>query len=80
MTIFPEIIFRKKEIKFEYDFEKHLSLASYRNMMLLVILFIIKSQAQLNLFNPLLTDGTSTFYVMNSSAAICCRTVHNIER
>ena len=40
-------------------------------MMLLVILFIIKSQAQLNLFNPLLTDGTSTFYVMNSSAAIC---------
>ena len=49
-------------------------------MMILIILYIVKSQAQLNLFNPLLTDGTSTFYVMNSSAAICRRTVHNIER
>ena len=48
-------------------------------MMLLVILLIIESQAQLNIFNPLLTDGTSTFYVMNSSSAICSRTVHNIS-
>ena len=77
---FPETIFRKEEIKFGYDFGKHLSFSSYRNMMLLVILFVIKSQAQLNLFNPLVTDGTSAFYVMNSYAAICCRTVHNIER
>ena len=48
-------------------------------MMLLVILLIIESQAQFNIFNPLLTDGTSTFYVMNSSSAICSRTVHNIS-
>ena len=32
------------------------------------------------MFKSLLTDDTLTFYVMNSSAAICCRTVHNIER
>ena len=32
------------------------------------------------MFNSLLTDDALTFYVMNSSAANCCRTGHNIER
>ena len=40
---------------------------------------LLKTMLHTNMFNSLLTDDTLTFYVMNSSAANCCRTVHNIE-